>query len=99
MAATLTRGALRYIGGQISHNSGAQIRTPSATLGIRGGMVTVLVQIPANIAALLPPGMQSGALFLSNFGQNTLTSGQGSMTLQPGFATVIGPNGQMSTPF
>src|SRR3954451_9327674 len=40
MVATATRGALRYIGGQISHNSGATIRTPSATLGIRGGMVT-----------------------------------------------------------
>ena len=53
MVATATRGVLRYIGGQISHNSGATIRTPSATLGIRGGMVTMVMQMPASIAALL----------------------------------------------
>src|ERR1700741_4082046 len=45
MAATVTRGALRYIGGQISHNSGATIRTPAANLGIRGGMVPLVVQL------------------------------------------------------
>jgi len=99
MVATATRGAMRYIGGQISHNSGATIRTPTASLGIRGGMVTVLVQIPPAIAALLPPGLQVGALFLSNFGQNTLTTGQGSQTLQPGFASVVGPDGTISPPF
>ena len=99
MVATATRGVLRYIGGQISHNSGATIRTPSATVGIRGGMVTIVMQIPPAIAKLLPPGLQIGALFLSNFGQNTLTNGGGSVTLQPGFATVIGLDGLISTPF
>jgi hypothetical protein len=36
-AASLTRGALRFVGGQISHTAGATINTPSATIGIRGG--------------------------------------------------------------
>jgi FecR-like protein len=102
MAATVTRGALRYIGGQISHNSGATIRTPSANLGIRGGMVTVVVQLPAGIAQKLqqlgvPPG---GTLVLSNFGQITVSNNVGSVNLLPGFATVLGgPNDPIPTPF
>src|SRR5438874_8182789 len=62
-------------------------------------MVTVVVQIPPAIAALLPPGLQIGALFLSNFGQNTLTNDKGSQMLPPGFAAVVGPDGLISTPF
>jgi hypothetical protein len=100
MVATVSKGALRYIGGQISHNSGATIRTPTGTLGIRGGMVTMVVQIPANMAALLPPGLRGGTLVLSNFGQITMTNNVGSVTLQPGFATVLGgPNDPIPTPF
>jgi hypothetical protein len=40
-AASLSRGALRFVGGQISHNAGATINTPSATIGIRGGVAMV----------------------------------------------------------
>ena len=36
-AASLTKGALRFVGGQISHTAGATINTPVASLGIRGG--------------------------------------------------------------
>ena len=83
MAATVTRGALRYIGGQISHNSGATIRTPSASLGIRGGMVTLVVQLPASIAQQLQQlGVPSnGTLVLANFGQITVTNNVGSVNL------------------
>jgi hypothetical protein len=103
MAATVTRGALRYIGGQISHNSGATLRTPSASIGIRGGMVTLVVQLPPGIAQQLaqiagaPPG---GTLVLANFGQITVTNNVGSVNLLPGFATVLGgPNDPIPTPF
>lgn len=40
MAATLTRGLLRFVGGATSHTGGAQITTPTATIGIRGGVMT-----------------------------------------------------------
>ena len=102
MAATVTRGALRYIGGQISHNSGATIRTPSANLGIRGGMVTLVVQLPASIAQRLQQlGVPSGGtLVLSSFGQITVANNIGSVNLLPGFATVLGgPNDPIPTPF
>jgi hypothetical protein len=40
-AASLTKGALRFVGGQISHTAGATINTPVASLGIRGGAAFV----------------------------------------------------------
>ncbi|MEP0320800.1 FecR family protein [Bauldia litoralis] len=40
-AASLTKGALRFVGGQISHTTGATINTPVATLVIRGGAALV----------------------------------------------------------
>src|SRR5438067_5531598 len=54
MAASLTKGVMRFVGGQISHTSGVTIKTPTGTLGVRGGSVTVLYPIPANIAASDP---------------------------------------------
>jgi hypothetical protein len=102
MVATASRGALRYIGGQISHNSGATIRTPTATIGIRGGMVTLVVQLPANIAQRLQQlGLPSGGtLVLSSFGQITIGNNVGSVNLLAGFATVLGgPNDPIPPPF
>lgn len=40
-ATRLTKGALRFVGGEISHTTGATINTPVATLGIRGGAAFV----------------------------------------------------------
>lgn len=40
-AASLTKGALRFVGGQISHTAGATINTPVASLGIRGGAAMI----------------------------------------------------------
>lgn len=37
LAATLGKGALRFVGGQISHNGDAEIKTANAVIGIRGG--------------------------------------------------------------
>ncbi|HEU4805302.1 MAG TPA: FecR domain-containing protein, partial [Nitrobacter sp.] len=39
LAATLGKGALRFVGGQISHNGDAEIKTASALIGIRGGVM------------------------------------------------------------
>ncbi|KPG00656.1 hypothetical protein IP86_06630 [Rhodopseudomonas sp. AAP120] len=41
LAATLGKGALRFVGGQISHNGDAEIKTASATVGIRGGVALI----------------------------------------------------------
>lgn len=43
MTVTVLKGAMRFVGGRISKTSPATIRTPSATIGIRGGMGNVTV--------------------------------------------------------
>jgi hypothetical protein len=42
MLVSLTKGALRYVGGQLSHQGEATITTSAANIGIRGGTVTVI---------------------------------------------------------
>ena len=42
MLVSLTKGALRYVGGQLSHQGEASITTSAANIGIRGGTVTVI---------------------------------------------------------
>ncbi len=39
--ASLASGALRFVGGQISHTTGATIKTPVATISIRGGAAVI----------------------------------------------------------
>jgi hypothetical protein len=41
MAATLTQGSFRYIGGKLSKQGNATLNTPVATMGIRGSDITV----------------------------------------------------------
>lgn len=41
MALSTTKGVFRFVGGSISKNSEVTIKTPSATIGIRGGIATV----------------------------------------------------------
>ena len=43
MAITATRGVFRFVGGAISKTSEVQIKTPSSTIGIRGGIATFSV--------------------------------------------------------
>src|SRR5262245_30460067 len=41
MTVTLTKGAMRIVGGNVTHTQGATIKTPLATIGVRGGVATV----------------------------------------------------------
>ena len=41
VAVTLTKGALRFIGGRITKKTDGVIKTPTATIGIRGGMALI----------------------------------------------------------
>lgn len=38
LAATLSKGVMRFVGGQISHAGNAEVSTPNAVVGIRGGV-------------------------------------------------------------
>lgn len=43
MALSLSRGLMRFVGGRISKSGGVKIRTPVATMGIRGGIALIEV--------------------------------------------------------
>jgi hypothetical protein len=101
MVASAVKGVLRYVGGQISHTAGATIRTPAVTIGIRGGIVTVMLPLPPAIAASDPhlAGLQ-GVLVLSHFGQISLRNNTGQLNLASGYATVVpSPSGPIPIPF
>ena len=90
MAASLTKGVMRFVGGQISHTAGITVNTPTGTLGVRGGSVTVLYPIPANIAASDPAlAGCHGELIIGHVGVATLTNNAGSATIRPGLAACV----------
>jgi hypothetical protein len=101
MLASLGKGALRFVGGQISHATGVTVTTPVATIGIRGGVATIIYPIPARLAGADPnlTGC-SGELVVGHVGQITLKNASGQVTVRPGFAACVGsPNGPIGVPF
>jgi FecR protein len=68
MLVSLTKGALRFVGGQLSHQGEASITTPAATIGIRGGTVSVIQG-------------QNGTTVINHFGVTTITNNTGTFTL------------------
>jgi len=83
IALDFTRGFLRVVGGVISKRNEVQVRTATATVGIRGGIST----IQSN-------GNNTNATFL--FGQQmTLTDNNGNTNTitRPGFGANFGSNG------
>jgi hypothetical protein len=77
MAAKLTQGALRYVGGKLSHEGEASISTSVANIGIRGGTVTVIHG---------PHGTE----VINHFGTITISNGGGTVTItRPGFVVNV----------
>jgi hypothetical protein len=77
-AVSLTRGMLRFVGGQVSHGAGMSVRTPVATVGVRGGIGTVG----------FVPGC--GMLVLNQYGSVAVANGVGSTTIRrPGYHVCV----------
>lgn len=53
MVASLSQGAFRFVGGKLSKQGNATLRTPVATIGIRGSDVTVVFDAARNVANVL----------------------------------------------
>ena len=74
MTVSLGRGVLRFVGGQVSHNGNAEIRTPIATIGVRGG------------AGTISHDAKDGTIVKSSYGRFTIaTSGGVQEIKRPGF--------------
>ncbi len=77
MLAKLTGGAVRYVGGELSHQGEVTISTPQAVIGIRGG--TVSITQGAN-----------GTQVIDHFGSITVQNGAGFVTIsRPGYVVTI----------
>lgn len=84
----LTKGALRFVGGHLSHEQGATIKTPTATVGIRGGIALIKLDGP------------EGTLVLLQYGTLTVSSSESEVTIsRPGFAVYVANPGEISEPF
>ncbi len=77
MLASLTQGALRFVGGKLSHEGEAELATPAAAIGIRGGTVTVHHD-------------KHGTRVINHFGTITIHNAAGTVTIsRPGFEVTI----------
>lgn len=85
LAASMAKGVLRVVGGNTSHTGGAEIKTPTATLGIRGGVATVeIVPCTPGTAA------ECGTRVTNHFGILSVTSAAGTEIIRrPGFVVSI----------
>jgi hypothetical protein len=81
MAVTLGRGVLRVVGGQATHTGGGTVRTPAATIGIRGGVATI------------SHDAQKGTRVVNHFGTITVASPVSGVQVirRPGFAVTVAP--------
>ncbi|HTV45656.1 MAG TPA: FecR family protein [Stellaceae bacterium] len=102
LAASLTRGVFRFVGGKLSkHDNAVTMYTPTATIGIRGGVM--LVQVGAECAASAVSSAGCPALrVIFVYGDGvTITGSDGtSQTItRPGFeVTVARPGAAPSAP-
>lgn len=101
MVATVTKGVMRFVGGQISHTTGVTVNTPVATLGIRGGVATVVYPIPPGFAGSDPRLAQArGQIVIGHVGTVVIKNNVGSAIVRPGYMTwVSGPNDPIPEPF
>jgi len=83
---TLARGALRFVGGQISHSTEATVKTPAASIGVRGGNVTIVMEAQGHVVVMVHNGV---AVVSNDFG---------SLTLRTGFQLIVVPGAPLGEP-
>ncbi len=86
---SLVKGVMRFVGGGVSHEAGANVRTPSASTGVRGGTALFATKSPCG-----------GELVVIQYGVARVSNSHGSVTLtRSGFGACIYPDGRISEPF
>jgi hypothetical protein len=77
LAIDLAQGALRFVGGKLSKDGNVQVKTPTATMTVRGGIALFLVPPPGS-------GGDGYAVFL--YGKELKNETTGESVFRPGFA-------------
>ena len=86
LGVSLGRGLMRFVGGAISKENAVIVRTPTATIGIRGGIA--IIESGATTTATLLYGLEL-----------TIEAGGRTVRLErPGFRVAIGADGIPETP-
>ena len=83
LAMSATRGTFRFVGGAISKKSEVTVRTPGATVGIRGGIVTITIGLDGSVTAIFAYGTAMNV-------SNSLGS---STAIRPGSSITVPFNG------
>jgi len=88
LALTATKGVFRFVGGKISKKSPVTLKTPTAVIGIRGGIALVNVQ----------PGGATQATFLFGDQMTVAAGGVTQVATRPGFAITAPSADEAPTP-
>ena len=86
LAVNATKGALRFVGGAISKKGEVIIRTPSAHIGVRGGIVTVTVGADGSTTATFLFGDR---MTVARYGSQIFVPAGGAAPLEP---VILPPN-------
>jgi hypothetical protein len=87
-AVSMAKGVLRFVGGGVSHGGGANLRIPSATIGVRGGAALVVLDEPG-----------CGALIVDQYGVLTIAARGVVRTLsRPGVGLCVSADGAFGDP-
>lgn len=91
---SIAKGALRFIGGEVSHGAGMEIKTPSATIGVRGGMVLVRVGGAECGAIAQPRGGCDEIILLNGAAAIVTAKGRRQVLTRPGYGVFVGSDGE-----
>jgi len=95
MAVSLGKGVMRFVGGELSHKGNASITTPTATVGIRGGIVMLRVSSSETAVINLFGNSEITATNCDAKAQRCKVS-----ILRPGFGTTVSSsNAEPASPF
>ena len=101
LSVSVTRGVFRFVGGRISKTKSALFKTPTATMGIRGGVAIMEANSPEDVAAAQQQGQDlNPASVTMLYGEEVfMDNGESRQTMnRPGFTLVQTPAGQLTPP-
>ena len=102
MGVKITKGLMRFVGGEISHAGGMSVTTPTVTVGIRGGVATVgYVLDPRDDDGTETTSRRPGTIVINHFGEMVVRTASSEVRLtRPGFAVFVGAaSGTIGAPF
>lgn len=88
MSVSIGKGLMRFVGGQISHDGKATVRTPSATIGIRGAVGSFSYDPDTKLTSASNDCKDCSITLTAPNGQN--------VTIPPGYTATLGADGKIT---